>query len=97
MGEATEQCVICLRPIRLDDVVGRLDGSPAHITCLERLRKPGAKMEERAAPAELRNARSDSGDPICPVCKEPIGLGQGAAQSRQFMLHIICWDRGDRT
>ena len=96
MGESTEQCVICLRSFGFDDVVGHLDGAPAHLTCLERIRKPGAKMDDRPAAGGFRNARSDDGEPICPVCGQPIALGQGAAPSREFMLHIVCWDRGGR-
>lgn len=95
MSKPTEQCVICLERLGLDDVAERGPGSSVHRRCLERARKPGAKAE-RHTPGGLKNMRTDQGDPICPVCDEPIGLGQGAAQSREYMLHVTCWDRGDR-
>jgi hypothetical protein len=97
MGEAVEQCVICLRSIPLGEASGRLDGSPAHVACLDRIRRPGAKIEDRPSPAVFKNTRSDAGDPICPVCGKPIAFGQGAARSREFVLHIVCWDHGDQT
>jgi hypothetical protein len=95
MPRQMERCAICLDPLALDDVVERAPGVAVHLRCLERARKPGAKAE-RPAPAGLKNARTDTGDPICPVCGEPIGLGQGAAPSREYMLHVTCWDRGGR-
>ena len=95
MSESTEQCAICLQPFHLGEIVERTHGSPVHLGCLEHVRKPGAKVA-RQAPGGLKNARTDSGDPICPVCDEPIGLGQGAAQSREYVLHVTCWDRGSR-
>ena len=95
VSKPTERCAICLEPLGLGDAVERTHSSPVHLACLEHVRKPGAKVE-RHAPPGVKNARTDSGDPICPVCDEPIGLGQGAAQSREYMLHVTCWDRGGR-
>ncbi len=93
MSKPTERCAICLNPLALDDVVERDLASSVHRRCLEHARKPGAKAE-RHTPSGLKNMRTDSGDPICPVCDQPIGLGQGAAQAREYMLHVTCWDRG---
>jgi len=95
VSKPTERCAICLDPLAPDDVAEGAHGSSVHLRCLEHARKPGAKAE-RHTPAGLKNARTDGGDPICPVCEEPIGLGQGAAQSREYMLHVTCWDRGGR-
>jgi hypothetical protein len=92
VSESTERCPICLELFRVGDAVERGDSSPIHVACLERLRKPGAKVERPASPG-VKNARTDTGEPICPVCDEPIGFGQGA-RSREYMLHVTCWDRG---
>jgi hypothetical protein len=86
---------MCLEPLGLDEVVERASGSAVHRRCLEPARKPGAKAQRRP-PDGFQNVRTDTGDPICPVCDKPIGLGQGATQSREYMLHVTCWDRGDR-
>lgn len=95
VSESMARCAICLEPLRLDDAVERTPGSPVHPGCLEHVRKPGAKVA-RQAPSALKNARTEGGEPICPVCEKPIGLGQGATQAREYLLHVTCWDRGDR-
>jgi hypothetical protein len=95
VSESTERCAICLEFFRVGDTVERAHGASVHPACIEHKRKPGAKVE-RPAPPGVKNARTDNGEPICPVCAEPIALGQGAARSREYMLHVTCWDRGGR-
>jgi hypothetical protein len=95
VSDATERCAICLEPLRAGDDVELAHDAPVHAGCVEHVRKPGAKIERPASPA-VKNARTESGEPICPVCAQPIGLGQGAARSREYMLHVTCWDRGDQ-
>lgn len=63
VSKSTERCAICLEPFRLGDVVERTYGSPTHLGCLERIRKPGAKVE-RQAPAGLKNAHRQRGSDL---------------------------------
>jgi hypothetical protein len=91
VSDATERCAICLEPLRAGEDMELSHGAPVHAGCVARVRKPGAKAERHAA---VKNARTESGEPICPVCAEPIGTGQGAARASEYMLHVTCWDRG---
>jgi hypothetical protein len=40
----------------------------------------------------MENQRDHCGNPICPVCGQPIVAAECVGKSDSYMVHIFCWD-----
>ena len=56
-------------------------------------RRPVCGGSDDAARWKLDNERNQRGQPICPVCDQPILPATNVGRLDGFMVHIECWVR----